>query len=57
MSVDAGVLHKVSGGVTNTTHRWGIREYIDLGDEHIRNVALTNYLDELLIDSLGEKSL
>ena len=41
--------------MTNTTQRWGIREYIDLGDEHIRNVGLTNYIDELLTDSIGEE--
>ncbi len=52
-----GVLRKVSGGHTHVAgygKSMTGREFIDIGDTHLRNVKLTSYHDELLLDAIGE---
>jgi hypothetical protein len=53
-----GVLRKVSGGTSVIRGGYGSgmvgREFIDIGDTHLRNVKLTAYHDELLLDAVGE---
>jgi hypothetical protein len=55
MAIYEGVLEKMSGGVNNTGGRWTVREFIEIGDTHLRNVALTNYTDELLKEAVGQQ--
>ena len=53
-----GVLTKVSGGTFVIRGGYGSgmvgREFIEVGDTHLRNVKLTAYHDELLQDAIGE---
>jgi len=55
MPVYQGVLKTISGGVGNTEGRWTVREFIDIGDTHLRNVYLTDYHDEVLKSAMGEE--
>ena len=53
-----GVLSKVSGGTSVIRGGYGSgmvgREFIEIGDTHLRNVKLTAYHDELLQDAIGQ---
>lgn len=52
MAVYEGVLRTVSSGPF--LGRWSVREFIDIGENHIRNVALTEYHAQLLMDAIGQ---
>lgn len=54
MTVYEGVLRKYSGGPT-MPGRWTRREFVDLGEQRIKYVALSSYHDELLKESLGRE--
>ena len=53
MAVYEGVLQKISSGEFHG--RWSVREFIDIGEKHIRNVALTEYHAQLLGDAMGQQ--
>ena len=53
MAVYEGVLQKISSGEFHG--RWSVREFIDIGEKHIRNVALTEYHAQLLADAIGQE--
>lgn len=60
MAVYRGILHKMSGGsgVTGSgSQPTGLmrREFIEIGDKHVKNVVLSNYHDELLVDAVGQE--
>ena len=53
MTVYKGVLHQMSGG---KDHSYAVRrEFINIGDKHIRGVRVTPYQDELLLSLLGSE--
>jgi len=52
MAVYEGALRRLSSGPFHG--RWSVREFIDIGEHHLRNVALTEYHAQLLGDALGE---
>jgi hypothetical protein len=57
MALYTGVLKTLSGGqvrIRGYGSSMKGREFIDIGDTHLRNVKLTAYHDELLKDALGE---
>ena len=58
MSVYEGVLEKISDGFTHEGRREksgrSTREFIDIGDHHLRNVRLENYHDSVLQDAMGQ---
>jgi hypothetical protein len=55
MALYHGVLKQLSGGLVGTGRSdFTRREFIDIGDTHLRNVRLRSYHDELLRDAVGE---
>jgi hypothetical protein len=58
VAVYEGVLEKISGGFVHEGRREksgrSTREFIEIGEKHLRNMRLENYHDSLLQDALGE---
>lgn len=42
-------------GPRDVQEGWARRQFIDVGDHHLRNVALTQYHDEVLSEAVGEE--
>lgn len=61
MALTKGVLKKLGPGTVSLgAHSWVAREYIDVGDQHIRKTVTSRYLDDALeeaVQSDGEVRL